>query len=133
MLYVVERVVNEEAQLGNDAQLVSDACTQFVAYGLGIGIDVVDDLFAPFGGEDAQISGADAQVGTDACACHRHHDASHHACLALEDEAKLFLQQSCYTVLSCLLHINSLSIGSICKGTNKKGFFRETSVRFIHY
>ena len=105
MLDIVERVVNEEAQLGYDAQLVAHACSQLVAYGLFTGVDVLHYLIALVGREDAEISCADAEVGRHATLGHAHHHAVHHSCLRLEDEAKLLLQQSRYSVLSCFLHI----------------------------
>ena len=63
------------------------------------------DVVIELGGEDAKISGADAKIGRHAALCHAHHHSMHHSCLRLEDEAKLLLQQSRYSVLSCFLHI----------------------------
>ena len=44
MVDIVERVVDEKPQLRYDAQLVSHLGAQLVAYGLLVGIDIVDDF-----------------------------------------------------------------------------------------
>ena len=47
MLEIVERIVDEKViQLGDDTQLVVHAGTQFVAYALLAGVDILHYLFA---------------------------------------------------------------------------------------
>ena len=104
MRYVVERIVDEEAQFGYYPQLVAHACAQFVAYGLLVRRNVLYQLVGLFRGEYAQVGRADAQVGTDAAARNAHHDAAHRARLRLEYQAELLLKQPGYAVLSCFLH-----------------------------
>ena len=65
MLDVVERIVNKETQLGNDAQLIPYSCSQFVPNGLLVCLDIRQQLLSFVAGEDAEIGGADAQVGRD--------------------------------------------------------------------
>ena len=110
MLDVVQRVVDEEAQLGHDAQLMAHALSQSEANLLTVFLDVLEQFLALFRREDAQIGCADAQVGRDLGSCHADHHAVHSACLFLENHAQLFLQQACYFILSCLLHFITLKI-----------------------
>ena len=63
VLNVIERVVDEEAQLGDDAQLVAHPCTQFVTDGLFVLLDILHQLLTSLTGEDAQVSGTHTQVG----------------------------------------------------------------------
>ena len=45
---IIERIVDEEFQFGDDAQLMAHALTQFEAHRLYVGVDVGHDFFAPF-------------------------------------------------------------------------------------
>ena len=45
---IIERIVDEEFQFGNDAQLMAHALTQFEAHRLHVGVDVGHDFFASF-------------------------------------------------------------------------------------
>lgn len=105
MLNVVERVINEEAELGNDAELIVHTPSQLIADTLLIGLNVFQQLVGPFGWEDAQMSRADTQVGRHACGGDADEHTVHLLCLTLEDIGQLLLEQACYTVLSCLLHV----------------------------
>ena len=104
MLCVVQRVVDEELQLWDDAQLVADTCAQLVAHGLGVGVNVLQDFFGAFRREDAEVAACHAQVGADAHDADRHQHAVGGLCLPLEDVAQLFLQQARYFVLSGCFH-----------------------------
>ena len=104
MFYIVEAVVDKEAQFGYDAQLIMYARAQFVAYGLDVAFDIFEQLFTFFRGENAEVGGADAEIGLHACTCYAHHYAVHHSRLRLENKAQLFLQKSGDAVLSCFLH-----------------------------
>ena len=105
MLDIVETVVDKELQFGDDAQLVTCACAQLVAYLRGVVIDVVADLLRTFAGEDAEVAAADAHIGADAADA----DADQHSvgglCLALEDVAQFFLNEASYFILTCCFHI----------------------------
>src|SRR3712207_433778 len=103
-LYVVQTVVDEEAQLRNDTQLIAHSLAQIVAYGLLVGDDVLEYLLTFIAGENAQIGGANAEVGTYFHPGDAHHDAVHHAGLTLKNGRQLLLQQARYTILSCFLH-----------------------------
>ena len=92
-VYVVETVVLEEPQLGNDTQLVSHALAQFKPDGLLAVVDIGQHLFAALRREDAQVGGTDAQVGTDPDAGDAHQHAVEQAGLALEDFGQLLLEQ----------------------------------------
>ena len=120
VLDIVKRVVDEEAQFGNDAHLVSDACSKFVADGLFVRVDVFYQLLRTVGGEDAQIGSADAQVGRDADTCHRNHHAVHHPRLALEYLGKLLLEKPRNAILSCFLHITLYFVRLGCKSNEIK-------------
>ena len=85
MLHVVEAVVLEETELGDDTELVVYALAEVVAYGLLVLADILDDLLGFGGREDAQVSRADAEVRTDAYAGDTHEDAVGLTCLTLEN------------------------------------------------
>ena len=61
---VVEGVVDEELQLGYDAELVAHACAEFVAHLPGVGVDVVEYFVGALRGEYAQVAAGYAEVGT---------------------------------------------------------------------
>ena len=105
-LNIIERVVHEEAQFGDDTQLVAYACAKLVADGLLVGCDVAENLVSLLRREHAEVSGENAEVGRHAATCYADHYAVHGASLRLEDKAQLLLEQACYTVLSCFLHKN---------------------------
>ena len=84
VLDIIKRVIDKEAQLGDNSQLVSHARTQFVAYGFLVSRDVLYQFFRLLGRKYAQICRADAKVGTDAAARNAHHRAPHASCLRLE-------------------------------------------------
>ena len=63
---VIQRVINEELQLRNDAQLMANTVSQLKAYSFHVVIDVLHDLFASFRRENAEINTSVAHVGADA-------------------------------------------------------------------
>ena len=105
---IVQRVVDEEAQLGHDAQLIANALTQSIANLLAVLLNVLKQLLALLRRENAEVGGADAEVGRDLCSGYRHHHTMHSAGLLLENHAQLFLQQACNLILSCFLHNKSI-------------------------
>ena len=112
MFDVIQRIVHEEFQFGNDAKLFAYACAEFVAYLSLVGVDVLHYLLCLLAWEDAEIDAADAQVGTDAASADAHQHASHRACLLLEDVAQLLLYEASYLVLSGCFHNNKLRVKS---------------------
>ena len=93
-LNIVETVVLEETQFGDDAQLVVNPLAEVVAYGLLVLAYVFEEVFCFLRREDAEISRADAQVRTYLYARHAYEDAMGLARLALKNLSELFLQQS---------------------------------------
>ena len=105
MFNVIQRIVDEELEFRNDAELLADSCAKLEANLLLIGVDVLHYLLCLLAGKDAEIDAANAQVGTDAANTDAYQDASHRACLLLEDVAKLLLNETSYLVLSGCFHI----------------------------
>ena len=64
---IVEGVVDEEAKFGDDAQLVVYTLPQFVADGLLVGIDVLQQLFPLFRWEYAEIRRASCVSASGRC------------------------------------------------------------------
>jgi len=60
---VVEGVVDEELQFGDDAELVAYAVAQFEADAALVVVEVLDDLRGLLRGEDADVGPGDAEVG----------------------------------------------------------------------
>ena len=79
MLQVIQTVVQEEAELWNDAQLVSHLSAQVEADGLLVGIDILQNLLTLLRWEHAEVSGADAEVWTHSYLGYTYHHAVHHA------------------------------------------------------
>ena len=104
MFHIVQAVVNEELEFGDDAELFADAGAEFVAHLSLVGVDVLHYLLCPFAREDAEIDAAHAQVGADAAHTHAHQHPSHRTCLLLEDVAQFLLNEACYLVLSGCFH-----------------------------
>lgn len=104
MLYIVERVVEVEAQLRDYSQLVVYPSAKVVAYRLLVGIDVLEQLLRLLRREDAEIGRADTEVRAYTYTCDTYQYTMSLACLTLKDSRKFLLKESCYSVLSCLLH-----------------------------
>ena len=64
MFYIVEAVVDKEAQFGNDAHLIVNAGAQLIAYGFHILAHIFEQLVTLFTRENAQIGRANTQIGT---------------------------------------------------------------------
>ena len=109
---VIQRIVHEEFQFGNDAKLFAYACAEFVAYLSLVGVDVLHYLLGLLAGKDAEVCAADAQVGADAAGADADQHSSHRTCLPLEDVAQLLLYEACYLVLSGCFHNNKLRVKS---------------------
>ena len=102
--YVIERVVDEKLQFGNNAELESYALSQFETQGAHVCVDVCEQFLGAFGRENAKIGFANAQVGTYAAFAYRNDYAARCARLLLEYVAQFFLQKARYLVLSCGFH-----------------------------
>ena len=108
MLHVIQAVVNEEFEFGDDAELLADSGAEFVAHLALVGVDILHDFLCLLAGKDAEIDAADTQVGADAANADAHQYASHRTCLLLEDVAQLLLNESGYFVLSGCFHLINL-------------------------
>ena len=104
MFHIVQAVVNEELEFGDDAELFADASAEFIADLSLVRVDVLHYLLGFLAWEDAEIDAADAQVGTDAASADAHQHASHRTCLLLEDVAQLLLYEASNLVLSGCFH-----------------------------
>lgn len=101
---IVQRVVHEELQFGDDAQLMTHTGAQLEAYGLHVPIDVLDDFFAPLRGEYAEVGPCYAHVGADAHGADGNQYAGHGLGLQQEDVTQFLLQESGYFILSGGFH-----------------------------
>ena len=105
MVEIVQRVVNEKLQLGNDAQLVAHAFAEFKAQGAGVGVDVLQNLFGALGGEDAQIATGNAEIGADAHSTDGDQHAAEGLSFFLKHVAQFFLNETRDFLLSGCFHI----------------------------
>ena len=87
ILCIIQAVIHEELEFGDDAKLEAGALSELVADLLHVGIDVVADFLSTFAGEDAQIAAAHTHIGTDATGRDGHEDAVGGLRLSLEDVA----------------------------------------------
>ena len=74
---IVQAIVYEELEFGDDAKLMAHALAEFKTNGGDIAVDVGHNLFAAFRGEYAEIGAANAHVGADIALAHRNECASH--------------------------------------------------------
>ena len=105
MLHIIQAVVDEELELGDDAELLADARTEFVAHLSLVSVDVLHYLLCLLAWEYAEIDTAHAQVGTDAADADADQYTTHCAGLLLEDVAQFLLDEACYFVLSGCFHL----------------------------
>ncbi len=110
MFHIVQRVVHEELELRDDAELFADASAEFIADLSLVRVDVLHYLLGFLAWEDAEIDAAHTQVGTDAASTDAHQDAPHRTGLLLEDVAQFLLDEACYFVLSGCFHIIKLRV-----------------------
>ncbi len=110
MLHIVQAVVHEELELGDDAELFADAGAELIADLPHIGVDVLHYFLGPLAWEDAEVAAAHAHVGTDAASTHAHQHPSHRTCLLLKNVAEFLLNESRYLVLSGCFHIIKLRV-----------------------
>ena len=94
MIDIFERIVNEEFQFGDDAQLVAQTSAQFIAQFAHIVVDIRQDFCRTFRREYTQITAAYAQVGTDTHCAHRDQHAVHTLGLFLKNVAQFLLNES---------------------------------------
>lgn len=107
VLYVVERVVDEEFELRDDAQLLAFAHAEAAAQVGGVFLYDAEDLFFAHSayGEDAQVDAGYGEVGRDAYACDGDERVAHYGLhFFQEDFAHILLYESGDFVLSCCLH-----------------------------
>ena len=88
---IVQAIVYEELEFGDDAELMAHAFAEFKSNGWDITVDVCHNLFAALRGEDAEIGAADAHVGTDVRFAHADEHAVHGFRLKEEYFAQLLL------------------------------------------
>ena len=74
---IVQAIVYEELEFGDDAELMAHALAEFKTNGGDIAVDVGHNLFAALRGEYAEIGAADAHVGADVALAHRNERTSH--------------------------------------------------------
>ena len=74
---IVQAIVYEELEFGDDAELMAHALAEFKTNGWDIAVDVGHNLFAALRGEHAEIGAADAHVGADVALAHRNERTSH--------------------------------------------------------
>ena len=108
MFDIIQAIIHEELEFGDDAELLADAGAEFVANLTLVGVDILHDFLCLLAWEDAEIDAADTQVGADAASADAHQYASHRTCLLLENVAQLLLNESGYFVLSGCFHLINL-------------------------
>lgn len=74
---IVQAIVYEELEFGDDAELMAHALAEFKSNGWDIAVDVGDNLFAALRREYAEIGATDAHVGADVALAHRNECACH--------------------------------------------------------
>ena len=74
---IVQAIVYEELEFGDDAELMAHALAEFKTNGGDIAVDVGHNLFAALRGEHAEIGAANAHVGADVALAHRNECACH--------------------------------------------------------
>ena len=74
---IVQAIVYEELEFGDDAELMAHALAEFKTNGWDIAVDIGHNLFAALRGEYAKIGAANAHVGADVALAHRNERTSH--------------------------------------------------------
>ncbi len=74
---IVQAIVYEELEFGDDAELMAHALAEFKTNGGDIAVDVGHNLFAALRGEYAEIGAANAHVGADVALAHRNERTCH--------------------------------------------------------
>ena len=105
MFDVIQRIVDEELQLRDDAKLLTYSFAELEANLLLVGVDVLHNLLSLLAREDAEIDATYTQVRADAASADAHKNASHRTRLLLKDVAQLFLNETGYLVLSGCFHL----------------------------
>ena len=105
---VVERIVDEEFQFGDDAQLIAQATAQLVAQFAHIAVDILQYLGRALRREDAEIAAAHAEVGTDTYGADRYEYAVEGGRLFLEYIAQFLLDEARDFLLSGGIHSMSM-------------------------
>ena len=91
VLQIVHRIVDEEFEFGDDAQLMPHARAELIANARVLRIDALQDVFRLLRGEDADVCAAYAHVGADVSLRDAHDDARHGFGIFLEDVAQFLL------------------------------------------
>ena len=108
MVNVVERIVDEEFQFGDDAQLIAQATAQLVTQFAHIAVDVLKDFGRTLRWKDAEIAATHAEVGADTYGADRHEYAVETGCLFLEYIAQFLLDEARDFLLSSGIHSMSM-------------------------
>lgn len=95
VFHIVQRVVNEELELGYDAELVFDFLAEAETNVLGVGSDGPDDgvLVVVWRQIDAQICAGNGKVGGDGRICDGDHTTIYVCAVLQEDIGQLLLEK----------------------------------------
>lgn len=104
MLHPVERRIDMEIELRNDAKLIMLHITQLESDGLLVVHHLLEHSFSALGGEDAQIDVRDAQVRRHAHLTDGDEQVANTFGITKEDVAQIFLHQAGDFLLSGSLH-----------------------------
>ena len=104
VVHVVKRVVKEELQLWDDAQLMALQFAKLEPYLRGMLIDIAQHFFSPLRRKNAEVCLGHTEVGTDAHDADADEEVACLASLCLKNVAQVFLYETSYFVLSCCFH-----------------------------
>lgn len=121
---IVEGIVNEKAELGHNAQLLSNNSSQAFPDLVVLILDEFEDGVFVFGGHDAHIDLGYTEIRTHPHLCYRNKtSAEHGAGLRTENLGQFFGQKLVHFLLSQAVHdSNVLSFNRIFVGGMKKLF-----------
>ena len=101
VLKIIERVIEEELELRNDAELMTLQLAHLIAYLGCVVVDVLQDVLCFLRWEDTEVGFRHTQVGTDSHHTYAHENAPCLTRLCLKDVAQVLLNQTCDFILSC--------------------------------
>ena len=102
---VVQRIIQEELQVGDHAQLVAFPCAQFVTYLPCPGTDHFEQGVLVFRGKKTEIDPGDGKVFGNADLGNRYQRAGKMiACLFLENSAEILLDEAGDFLLTSRFH-----------------------------
>ncbi len=104
MFHLIQRIVHEETQFGNNAQLMAQPLSQIIADGSAVRRDGFYRFLRPCGWEYAQIYTAVTQVWGNAAVTYRQHNPGHGLGLDKKHLTEFFLYETPYFYLSGGFH-----------------------------